>query len=185
MIRPFWNRHGQSVQGIPHIASTNAWVFVAPVVGLLLGRCPAAVSRLIVPVAVGEPVKRMARRRRRAHVTQERSKVFRPSIAHLNSTAAIGGVGRIGNRIAPLFHANPCPVDPSASHLVRGVCRRRYFPGQATARRLPVRSAKVVGLDPCGIPAVTDAMPIRSPSRALRNSRHQSVESLARQIDEV
>ena len=94
-------------------------VIVASVRALLFGCRPAAISRLVMPIAV-DAIK-SATDRAWPHVYQEHREVVAPAFTHGDASPAVAGIGDVASLKAPLFRRSPCAVLPSANLAVCGV----------------------------------------------------------------
>lgn len=149
--------------------------------GLLAGRCPPTIARLVMAVHV-DAIDRMLLRWARAHVGKKGVE-REPAITDSNASTAVVGVALGGQGRAALHHSAPRHV--SRRHLARGPRPRPYGdsanPVAATRLNRP-RQVPQGTMDK--ISAVAAKQPKRGPApRPNALDRNKAVEPAPRKVD--
>lgn len=153
-IRQSANLRNGSQFTVPHVHAIDARV-----VGLLLGRRPPTIARLIVAIHVWIAIQGHALRRS-AHVSKEIAIIAQPEVTHTNSASTVDRILFVVLVIAARFCMHPCAVllGVLVSFAVRSLCCPSAFVpvAPATAR---VRSRKAMCLYDSFIATLASALP--------------------------
>jgi hypothetical protein len=161
------------------------------VCGLLQWCRPSAITRLIIPVPIGEAIQRMLRRWLRSHVRQEIFERCLPARADLNPASAISRVVIDARTRATTSHALPSVVFlGSESHTGMSMCGAIAPHASGGLFALPASAAPAIAFpqfcstDDAADSAIADAVP-RGRSTVSDVAEHRPAsESLPADVDD-